>query len=66
MSRMEVGTFINDRYTAIEERLQIVRKRLNRPLSFSEKVTPEALSQKTFQVNEMEQSFIVLPTVQDF
>lgn len=38
MSRMEVGTFINDRYTAIEERLQIVRKRLNRPLSFSEKV----------------------------
>ena len=41
MSRLEEGTYINDRYTAIEDRLKIVRKRLNRPLSFSEKVTPE-------------------------
>ena len=40
MSRLEAGTFINDRYTAIEDRLQIVRKRLNRPLTFSEKVCP--------------------------
>ena len=38
MSRLETGTFINDRYAAMEERLSIVRKRLNRPLSFAEKV----------------------------
>lgn len=38
MSRLEVGTYINDRYTAIEDRLKVVRRRLNRPLSFSEKV----------------------------
>jgi len=38
MSRLETGTYINDRYSAMEERLSIVRKRLNRPLSFAEKV----------------------------
>ena len=38
MSRLETGTYINDRYAAMEERLAIVRKRLNRPLSFAEKV----------------------------
>ena len=38
MSRLETGTYINDRYAAMEERLGIVRKRLNRPLSFAEKV----------------------------
>lgn len=38
LSRFEPHETVNDRYTKIEERLQIVRKRLNRPLTFSEKV----------------------------
>ena len=66
MSRVELDTFINDRYAAIEDRLQVcssflnapaacllitdgvlsqyilglqvVRKRLNRPLTYAEKV----------------------------
>ncbi len=47
MSRLETGTYINDRYAAMEERLSIVRKRLNRPLSFAEKVrTPRDLMRR--------------------
>ncbi|EFN58721.1 hypothetical protein CHLNCDRAFT_14282, partial [Chlorella variabilis] len=38
MSRIEPDQYINDRYQAIEDRLQVVRKRLNRPLTFAEKV----------------------------
>ncbi|KDD76061.1 aconitate hydratase [Helicosporidium sp. ATCC 50920] len=38
MSRMEPDEFVNDRYDAIEKRLSVVRGRLNRPLTFSEKV----------------------------
>lgn len=38
MSRFEADQTVNDRYSAIEERLKVVRKRLNRPLTFSEKV----------------------------
>ncbi|KAL4458005.1 hypothetical protein ABPG75_012870 [Micractinium tetrahymenae] len=38
MSRMEPDQFINDRYQAIEDRLKVVRRRLNRPLTFAEKV----------------------------
>lgn len=38
MSRMEPDQFINDRYAAMEDRLSIVRKRLNRPLTLAEKV----------------------------
>ncbi|CAL8467085.1 g6621 [Coccomyxa elongata] len=38
LSRLEPDQFINDRYAAMEERLGVVRKRLNRPLSFAEKV----------------------------
>jgi aconitate hydratase len=38
MSRMETGDYMNDRYKAIEERLAIVRKRLNQPLTLAEKV----------------------------
>ncbi|WIA43686.1 hypothetical protein OEZ86_010120 [Tetradesmus obliquus] len=38
MSRFEAEEFINDRYTAMEQRLAIVRKRLNKPLTLAEKV----------------------------
>ncbi|KAK9841131.1 hypothetical protein WJX74_000439 [Apatococcus lobatus] len=38
MSRFEQDTYINDRYAAMEERLTVVRKRLNKPLSLAEKV----------------------------
>lgn len=38
MSRFEPEEFINDRYSAMEQRLQIVRKRLNKPLTLAEKV----------------------------
>ncbi|KAG1677225.1 hypothetical protein FOA52_013423 [Chlamydomonas sp. UWO 241] len=38
MSKMEPTEFLNDRYKAIEERLSIVRKRLNQPLTLAEKV----------------------------
>lgn len=38
MSRYEPDQTVNDRYNAIEERLKVVRRRLNRPLSFAEKV----------------------------
>eukprot|EP00878_Enallax_costatus_P000255 GHUV01000322.1.p1 GENE.GHUV01000322.1~~GHUV01000322.1.p1 ORF type:complete len:800 (+),score=273.68 GHUV01000322.1:225-2624(+) len=38
MSRFEPDEYINDRYKAMEERLAIVRKRLNRPLTLAEKV----------------------------
>ncbi|KAK9837289.1 hypothetical protein WJX81_003731 [Elliptochloris bilobata] len=37
LSRMETDQYINDRYAAIEERLAVVRKRLNRPLTLAEK-----------------------------
>ena len=48
MSRLETGTYINDRYAAMEERLAIVRKRLNRPLSFAEKVCGTGAGAATF------------------
>lgn len=38
LSRVEPDQTVNDRYKAIEDRLSIVRRRLNRPLTFSEKV----------------------------
>lgn len=38
MSRFEPEEFINDRYAAMEQRLQVVRKRLNKPLTLAEKV----------------------------
>jgi aconitate hydratase len=38
MSKFEPEEFLNDRYKAIEERLAVVRKRLNSPLSLAEKV----------------------------
>ncbi|KAF8055995.1 Aconitate hydratase [Scenedesmus sp. PABB004] len=38
MSRFEAEEFVNDRYKAMEDRLAIVRKRLNRPLTLAEKV----------------------------
>ncbi|KAI3435493.1 hypothetical protein D9Q98_001559 [Chlorella vulgaris] len=38
MSRVEPDQYINDRYQAIEDRLKVVRKRLNRPLTYAEKV----------------------------
>jgi len=38
MSAMEPEEYINDRYKAIEDRLKIVRKRLNHPLTLAEKV----------------------------
>jgi aconitate hydratase len=38
MSRIEPDQFINDRYQAIEDRLKVVRRRLNRPLTYAEKV----------------------------
>eukprot|EP00882_Tetradesmus_deserticola_P001894 GHRQ01002032.1.p2 GENE.GHRQ01002032.1~~GHRQ01002032.1.p2 ORF type:complete len:346 (+),score=156.95 GHRQ01002032.1:455-1492(+) len=38
MSRFEAEEFVNDRYRAMEGRLAIVRKRLNRPLTLAEKV----------------------------
>ncbi|WIA23227.1 hypothetical protein OEZ85_000001 [Tetradesmus obliquus] len=38
MSRFEAEEYINDRYTAMEQRLAIVRKRLNKPLTLAEKV----------------------------
>lgn len=38
MSRYEPNEFIDDRYKAMEERLAVVRKRLNRPMSLAEKV----------------------------
>ena len=49
MSRLETGTYINDRYAAIEDRLAIVRKRLNRPLSFAEKVCRTAVRYLTME-----------------
>lgn len=38
LSRLEPEEYVNDRYAAMESRLAAVRKRLNRPLSFAEKV----------------------------
>lgn len=38
MSRFEADEYINDRYAAMDQRLQIVRKRLNKPLTLAEKV----------------------------
>eukprot|EP00877_Chromochloris_zofingiensis_P008121 jgi/Chrzof1/3562/Cz13g00140.t1_ACH1[v5.2] len=38
MSRFEPDEYINDRYKAMEDRLAVVRKRLNRPLTLAEKV----------------------------
>jgi hypothetical protein len=40
MSKFEPEDFLNDRYAALEERLRIVRKRLNTPLTLAEKVGP--------------------------
>ena len=83
MSRVELDTFINDRYAAIEDRLQVcssslnaladcspiadgvlphyiiglqvVRKRLNRPLTYAEKVIFRPAATKG-QVLSQEQS----------
>jgi aconitate hydratase len=38
LSRFEPEETVNDRYAAMDERLAIVRRRLNRPLTYSEKV----------------------------
>jgi len=38
MSKFESDEYINDRYKAMEERLAVVRKRLNKPLTLAEKV----------------------------
>jgi len=38
MSRFEPEELLNDRYKAIEDRLAIIRKRMNRPLTLAEKV----------------------------
>jgi len=38
MSRFERGEFLNERYVKIEERLKVVRKTLNKPLTLAEKI----------------------------
>lgn len=38
LSRMEKDLFLNDRYAAMEERLEVVRKKINKPLTLAEKV----------------------------
>ncbi|GBF99166.1 aconitate hydratase [Raphidocelis subcapitata] len=38
LSKFEAGETLNDRYAAMEKRLAVVRKRLNRPLTLAEKV----------------------------
>lgn len=38
MSRMENDVFMNECYKSIEDRLSVIRKRLNRPLTLAEKV----------------------------
>ncbi|KAK9823152.1 hypothetical protein WJX72_000640 [[Myrmecia] bisecta] len=38
LSKYEQDQYINDRYAAIEDRLKVVRRRLNRPLTLAEKV----------------------------
>eukprot|EP00890_Picochlorum_soloecismus_P000019 jgi/Picsp_1/1017/NSC_04501-R1_aconitate mitochondrial-like len=38
LSRFEPDQTVNERYASMDERLAIVRRRLNRPLTFSEKV----------------------------
>ncbi|GIL55400.1 hypothetical protein Vafri_10960 [Volvox africanus] len=38
MSKFEPSEYVNDRYKAIEDRLKVVRKRLNQPLTLAEKI----------------------------
>lgn len=38
MSKFESDEYVNDRYKAIEDRLAIVKKRLNKPMTLAEKV----------------------------
>ncbi|GAB4820522.1 hypothetical protein N2152v2_007568 [Parachlorella kessleri] len=38
LSKYELNDFVNDRYDKIENNLQVVRRKLNRPLTFAEKV----------------------------
>ncbi|KAL6784821.1 ACH1 [Auxenochlorella protothecoides x Auxenochlorella symbiontica] len=60
MSRVEPDEFVNDRYDAIEKRLGIVRGRLNRPLTFAEKVVYGHLDEPESQEIERGVSYLRL------